>query len=107
MMKRMILIAISSISLIATAELANARKVGISRKVSPAELESICAAQGGTFWSNNNGYSCVKANCDGKGHSCAVVCDMSANCEGIVPVKVPPGRKDLQGIFNPPVTKAQ
>lgn len=106
-MKQVLFLALAAVSLLATVELAQARKVSVSRKVSPAELQAICAAQGGTFWSNNDGYSCVKTNCDGKGHNCAVVCNMDAVCEGFVPVKVPPKSNDFKGIFNPPVTKAQ
>ncbi len=106
-MKRILVLTLSAISMIATLEIAQARKVGISRKVSPAQLQSICAASGGVFWSNDNGYSCVKANCDGKGGNCAVVCNMEAQCEGFVPVKVPPRSNDLNGIFNPKITKAQ
>lgn len=106
-MKRIILIALSAISLIATLEIAQARKVSLSRKVSPAELQAACTAAGGTFWSNDNGYSCVNQNCDGKGFSCAIICNMEAVCEGVVPVKVPPRSKGLDGILNQGITKAQ
>ena len=102
-MKRMYLVAISAIMLVAGSQIADARKIAIGQKTTLNQLQAICAAVGGSFWSNNNGYSCVKSNCDGKGNSCSVVCDENGNCEGYIPVKIPPQSKDLRGILNPSI----
>jgi hypothetical protein len=103
-MKRVILMAATAIALIAASQTAEARKISIGQKVSPNQLQAICAAAGGSFWSNDNGYSCIKANCDGKGHSCTVVCDLNADCTGYIPKNVPSQRKGLKDILNPSIT---
>ena len=55
------------------------------------ELQAACG--GGEFsWSDDgDGYTCIKKNCDGKGGTCTVSCDQSANCQGSTPSKVGPG----------------
>lgn len=49
------------------------------------EIRAKCAANGGDFRSNNDGYWCTVSNCDGKGGTCGVSCDTRGNCEGSVP----------------------
>lgn len=85
---------------------ASAAQVSVGR-VSIDELEKACKAVGGTFWSDLNGYSCLKANCDGKGHNCVVACPAGGGaCTGHVPKtrKAPNG---LKGVLAPPVTNLQ
>lgn len=106
-MKRIFLIAISAIAMFSAMQNAQARQVKLSTKVGPAQLQAACDAAGGSFWSNADGYSCVKLNCDGKGHACAVNCNMEGSCTGTVPVKTPPKSKDLRGILNPYITNMQ
>jgi hypothetical protein len=102
-MKRITVIAFTSIALLAASHTAEARKVSISQKTTLAQLQAICDAVGGSFWSNNDGYSCLKANCDGKGNSCTVFCDANGNCEGYVPKPNPKQGNDLRGILNPSI----
>ncbi len=102
-MKPILQVAMTAIALLAAVQTAEARKVSISQKTSLAQLQAICDAVGGTFWSNNDGYSCLKSNCDGKGNSCTVVCDANGNCEGYVPKVNPKQAKDLRGILNPSI----
>ena len=106
-MKRMILIAFAAIAVMGSLQTAEARKITLSSKTTLSQLKAICDSMGGSFWSNDNGYSCVRSNCDGKGNTCSVACDADGNCVGFVPKKIPPQTKDLRGILNPPITKGQ
>lgn len=84
----------------------SAAEVSVSR-VSRDQLEAACREVGGTFWSDLNGYSCIKANCDGKGGNCLVFCSTKGgSCEGRVP-KTRKAQTGVRGILNPPVTNAQ
>ncbi len=51
------------------------------------EIKSTCADSGGSFYSNLDGYGCVKQNCDGKNGTCTVGCDSSGNCLGQTPAR--------------------
>ncbi len=57
-------------------------------KVSESTLKSKCAENGGSFNSNSSGYSCEKANCNGKGGVCGVYCGSEPNCTGVTPGRI-------------------
>ena len=103
-MRRIFLIAATGLVTLAISQSADARQISISQKVSLRQLQNICASVGGSFWSDNNGYSCIKENCDGKGHTCAVLCDENGNCTGMVPKQIPTQSKTLRSILNPAIT---
>ncbi len=106
-MKQKISIALAIFAMLATLQTAEARKVVLATKTSLNQLKAICDSMGGSFWSNANGYSCVKSNCDGKGNSCTVFCDADGNCEGYVPKIVPTQNKDLRSILSPSTSAKQ
>lgn len=83
----------------------SAAEVSVS-PVSRDALEAACREVGGTFWSDLNGYSCIKANCDGKGGNCVVFCSIKGKCEGRVP-KTRKAQSSARGILNPSVTNSQ
>lgn len=67
-----------------------------------AEIKSTCASSGGNYYSNLDGYGCMKENCDGKGGLCGVVCKNDGKCEGSTPsITSVPAPKGLKGILNP------
>lgn len=86
---------------------ASAATVTLSNKVGLDELERICAASGGIFWSDLSGYSCTRKNCDGKGNSCIVACSTDGVCTGTVPKKLPSGPERLKSILSPSINQAQ
>lgn len=65
-------------------------------KVSASSLASTCSAAGGFFNQNSAGYSCEKANCNGKGGTCSVHCDSKQNCAA-VPRRTGPARDAASG----------
>lgn len=96
----------AALAIAAFAGSALAAEVAVSR-VSRDALEAACREVGGTFWSDLNGYSCIKANCDGKGGNCLVFCSIKgSSCEGRVP-KTRKAQTSVRGILNPPVINAQ
>lgn len=99
---------LAAIACIAFSGPAPAAQVSVGR-VSVDELEKACKAVGGAFWSDLNGYSCIKANCDGKGGNCIVFCSLKGGaCEGRVPktVKAPAG-SGMRGVLNPNISTMQ
>jgi hypothetical protein len=99
-------ILVAAFAYIAFTGAASAAEVSVSR-VSRDALESACREVGGTFWSDLNGYSCIKANCDGKGGNCLVFCSIKGkSCEGRVP-KTIKTQSSVRGILNPSVVNAQ
>lgn len=52
------------------------------------EIKQTCAASGGNYYSNLDGYGCFKENCDGKGGLCGVVCKNDGKCEGSTPTQI-------------------
>ena len=49
----------------------------------PAQLESACGKNGGSYWGNLVTYGCTKKNCDGKGGTCQVICKHGGSCKGL------------------------
>ncbi len=56
------------------------------------EIKETCGENGGSFWSNLDGYGCDKSNCDGKQGLCQVSCDAEGNCIGTTPGRRLPGK---------------
>lgn len=66
------------------------------------EIKSTCAKNGGRYYSNLDGYGCMKENCDGKGGLCGVVCKNDGKCEGSTPaIKRAPSSRGLNGYLTP------
>lgn len=62
----------------------------IPGKMSVTDLAGACGAAGGTFGFSADGgtYGCGKANCDGKGNDCTIVCDTGGNCSSSTPSRI-------------------
>lgn len=89
-MKRVGLFVLFSILAIAPAAAEVVRPM--SSHPSAGQLQGTCNAVGGSFVDNtdidpNGGYSCSKANCDGKGGECRVSCG-TAGCTGTTPSRL-------------------
>ncbi|MFZ1772582.1 MAG: hypothetical protein WAT78_01335 [Rhizobiaceae bacterium] len=57
----------------------------IGGKHGRSEIKGTCGANGGSYFSNLDGYGCVKENCDGKGGVCGVTCTNGGDCQGQTP----------------------
>jgi hypothetical protein len=62
----------------------------IPGKMSVTDLAGACGAAGGSFGFSADGgtYGCGKANCDGKGNDCTIVCDTGGNCSSSNPSRI-------------------
>jgi hypothetical protein len=69
------------------------------------EIRSKCAANGGTFTSNLDNYSCLVKNCDGKGGTCGVSCSADGKCDGSVPPSRVGGSKGTRFDLNMTLSK--
>ncbi len=67
-----------------------------------SEIKATCAASGGTYYSNLDGYGCIKENCDGNGGLCGVVCKNDGTCTGSTPsIKGTKPPRTLKGTLGP------
>ena len=80
----------------------SAANVAINGTHGRSEIKSTCASSGGNYYSNLDGYGCMRENCDGNGGLCGVVCKNDGKCEGSTPsIKGMPKPRGLKGILKP------
>ena len=98
-----ILIRLTMAAIMATAlsDSAAARQISISGTHGREEIKSTCASSGGNYYSNLDGYGCIKNNCDGEGKLCSVNCQNGGTCTGSVPKIIGvPAPRSIDGILN-------
>ncbi|MFZ1772579.1 MAG: hypothetical protein WAT78_01320 [Rhizobiaceae bacterium] len=76
---------VTALAVIFVAAATAALAAPIGGKHGRSEIKSTCGASGGSYYSNLDGYGCIKNNCDGKGNLCGVVCKNNGKCEGSTP----------------------
>ena len=81
---------------------ASAANVSINGTHGRSEIKSTCASSGGNYYSNLDGYGCIRENCDGNGGLCGVICKNDGKCEGSTPsIKGTKPPRSLKGILKP------
>ena len=102
-MRRLVTFSLAAVIFAGWAGLAAAAlPIAISGTHSRSEIKSTCAKAGADYYSNLDGYGCIKNDCDGKGGTCGVVCENNGKCTGSVPiVKGAPPLGGIKGILKP------
>ncbi len=81
---------LAAAALLLASSISQAAEVTIAGTITPVALGRACSNAGGSFNSNDTGYSCVKENCNGKGGTCSVQCGSNGKCTGDTPPMVLP-----------------